>query len=226
MDNDLKTILCYGDSNTYGYDPVTGLRYPESIRWPSVLRTMLAEDKGWGSGSGREYRVIEEGCNGRTASVTPEDEPWKDGRGSLKVCLNSHKPIHHFILMLGSNDLKTSFGRSAADITAGIREILQTVADFTLEKQGFTPEVLLIAPPHLGDGIETSPFAYEFDEDSVARSRQLPQLYEAEAKAFGAGFLDASKIIETSETDSLHLMPDAHRRLAEAVRDIITEQTE
>ena len=49
----MTTILCYGDSNTYGYNPVNGLRYPKDVRWTGVLQKLLGE----------QYAVIEEGCN-------------------------------------------------------------------------------------------------------------------------------------------------------------------
>ena len=48
----MTTILCYGDSNTYGYNPVNGLRYPKDVRWTGVLQKLLGE----------QYAVIEEGC--------------------------------------------------------------------------------------------------------------------------------------------------------------------
>ena len=88
----MTTILCYGDSNTYGYNPVNGLRYPKDVRWTGVLQKMLGE----------EYEVIEEGCNGRTTVFEDTKEPWKAGLGYLRPCLNTHKPIDFVIMMLGS----------------------------------------------------------------------------------------------------------------------------
>ena len=41
----MTTILCYGDSNTYGYNPVNGLRYPKDVRWTGVLQKLLGEKK-------------------------------------------------------------------------------------------------------------------------------------------------------------------------------------
>jgi len=46
----MKNILCYGDSNTYGYNPENGQRYDYNIRWTGILQNLL----------GLEYRVIEE----------------------------------------------------------------------------------------------------------------------------------------------------------------------
>ena len=100
----MKTILCYGDSNTYGYDPSNGFRYPKNVRWTGVLADLL----------GPEFTVIEEGCNGRTTVFDDPLEGWKNGLDYLKPCLNSHKPIDLVILMLGSNDLKDIFHASAA----------------------------------------------------------------------------------------------------------------
>ena len=207
----MPSILCFGDSNTYGYDPLTGLRYPEEVRWPRVLAGLLGDD----------FRVIEEGCNGRTASVTPVDEPWKDGRSYLKACLNSHKPIDRIVLMLGSNDLKEQFHASPESITGGIHEILQTIEEFLDEKQGFVPKVLLVSPPLIGQGIATSEFSDRFKVDAIDRSAQLACLYQEEAKAFDCDFLDAAKIVDPSDADSLHLMPEAHEALAKAIRKML-----
>ena len=107
----MTTILCYGDSNTYGYNPVNGLRYPKDVRWTGVLQKMLGE----------EYEVIEEGCNGRTTVFEDAKEPWKAGLGYLRPCLNTHKPIDFVIMMLGSNDLKRMFHASAQEIADGRR---------------------------------------------------------------------------------------------------------
>ena len=200
------------------------MRYPEEVRWPCRLRVLLDAD-----GSGEDYRVIEEGCNGRTASVTPPDEEWKDGRPYLKACLNSHKPIDWVVLMLGSNDLKAAFHASPEQIVSGIRGMLQVIAEFLEEKQGFVPKVLLISPPLVGAGISSSVFADRFDDSAIPKSEKLGALYKAEAEAFAkagmhCAFLDSSQIIDPSEADSLHLMPEAHETLARAVAEVIKEK--
>lgn len=213
MQKEYKTILCYGDSNTYGYDPADGLRYEEDIRWPGVLRQLMGE----------AYRIVEEGCNGRTAVFTPADEEWKNGQTHLKACLNSHKPIDAVVLMLGSNDLKKQFCARPDQIAQGVGRIMATAADFLLEKQGSVPYILLISPPEIGEGITASAFADSFDADAVPRSKELAGLYEAEAFAYAqetgcpCGFLDAARLVRPSETDALHLTPEAHRILGTAV---------
>ncbi len=103
----MKTILCYGDSNTWGYDPVSEDRYPLAQRWVSVLAREL----------GPEYQVIAEGLNGRTTVwPDPVEGEYKSGKSYLLPCLESHHPIDLVVLMLGTNDLKHRFGLSAWDI--------------------------------------------------------------------------------------------------------------
>ncbi|QGP50992.1 hypothetical protein PsalN5692_02465 [Piscirickettsia salmonis] len=52
----MKTILCYGDSLTWGYNPENSGRCSFDQRWTGVLQENL----------GGDYRVIEAGLNGRT----------------------------------------------------------------------------------------------------------------------------------------------------------------
>lgn len=207
----MTTILCYGDSNTYGYNPVNGLRYPREVRWTGVLQRILAD----------EYMVIEEGCNGRTTVFEDAAEPWKVGLSYLKPCLNTHKPIDFVIMMLGSNDLKRMFHASPEEIADGAEKLVCIMKEFTKEKQGFVPKIILVSPPEIGEGIATSEFARSFDEDAIARSKKLPALYEQIAKEYECIFFDAAKVAEASKVDSLHLMPEAHRKLAEALCDCI-----
>jgi hypothetical protein len=52
----MPVIVAFGDSNTWGYDPATGGRFPRAQRWTNVLQREL----------GADFEVIAEGLNGRT----------------------------------------------------------------------------------------------------------------------------------------------------------------
>ena len=207
----MKTILCYGDSNTYGYDPSTGFRYPADVRWTGVLKGLLGPD----------YVLIEEGCNGRTTVFDDPLEGWKNGLDYLKPCLNSHKPVDIVVMMLGSNDLKDCFGASAAEIADGAGVLVQTIQEFTQIKQGYVPVIVLVSPPHIGPGIESSPFSYAFDDTAIERSRRFAEEYKRVADKYGCVFFDAAPVAPPSRLDSLHLMPEAHKSLGEALARVI-----
>lgn len=208
-----KTILCYGDSNTYGYNPLNGLRYAKGIRWTGCLQEMLGE----------EYSIIEEGCNGRTTVFDDPLEGWKNGLDYLRPCLNSHKPIDIVILMLGSNDLKTTFGATAKEIADGVEILVDVIKTFSMEKQGFEPVIILLSPPEIGDGICNSSFHYAFDNSSVLRSKELPKEYRQVAERKGCIFCKSSDYIKPSQADSLHLMPEEHKKLAKVLKEIIVQ---
>ena len=163
----MKRILCYGDSNTYGYDPYTQGRYPKDVRWPGVLAKLLGE----------EYEVIEEGLNNRTTALEPEGEPWRSGMYYLEPCLRSHIPVDLFMLMLGYNDMKTVFGQTAETIGAHVRQLIQKIKRISAEKNpaGRSCEILLICPIFVSEHIIGVDYADEFGGmAAVELSRQLP----------------------------------------------------
>ncbi len=207
------SVLCYGDSNTYGYNPVNGMRYSEDIRWTGRLQKLF----------GDEYRIIEEGCNGRTTVFDDPIEGWKNGLGYLKPCLNTHKPVDFVIMMLGSNDLKEVFHATPEEIANGAGTLVQVIQEFTQIKQGFVPKIILVSPPEIGEGIRRSAFYGSFYENAINRSKDFPKWYRKVADRYGCIFFDAARYIEPSREDSLHLTPEAHKKLAEELCRVVME---
>ena len=114
----MKTILCYGDSNTWGYDPQKGGRYPKPIRWTSVLQETL----------GKNFDIIAEGLNGRTTVWDdPVEGEHRNGKKYLLPCLHTHKPIDLVILFLGSNDLKYRFSVTSEDIAKSVLSLVNII---------------------------------------------------------------------------------------------------
>ncbi len=206
-----RKILCYGDSNTYGYNPENGVRFPRDLRWTGRLQKLLGQD----------YEIVEEGCNGRTTVIADREEPWKSGESSLRAILNSHKPLDMVILMLGTNDMKKQYHASARDIASGVEELVDIIQTFTKVKQDHCPEILLVSPPTLRPGISHSPFGDSFSEDAIAVSEQLGSLYQEAAFKKGCHFVDAAGIIVSSEEDHLHLTAKEHEKLALALADYV-----
>ena len=107
----MKTILCFGDSNTWGYSPAGGPRFDIHTRWAGVLRDTLGES----------HHIIEEGLCGRTTVLDDaiEGGAIKNGKRYLPACIHSHCPFELFVLLLGTNDLKQRFNLPPGDIAAG-----------------------------------------------------------------------------------------------------------
>lgn len=209
----MKTIVCYGDSNTYGCNPVDCSRHPRDVRWTGRLQSLLGE----------EYTVIEEGCNGRTTIYKEPIDGWKSGLEYLKPCLNSHKPVDMVVMMLGTNDLKTMFHATVKEIAAGAERLVQEIYDFADQKQEFRPQIVLVSPPEIGPDINNSAFRVSFDETAIVRSKEFAKYYREVAKRNGCIFFDAAKVVKASKEDSLHLMAEEHAKLAEALAVCIKE---
>ena len=202
---DLPTVVCYGDSNTYGAIGSTGMRHPRDVRWPGVAARELA---------GRAH-VIEEGLGGRT---TIWDDPFtagRNGRTYLLPCLASHAPVAVVVIMLGTNDLKAIHRLGAAEIAAGAGSLVDLARETTAGPDGGRPDVLLVAPPPLGILTITSElWGFAAGKETSAR---LAPFYREVAAQSGAAFLDAGALVATDPSDGVHLDAGAHGVLGRAV---------
>jgi len=203
----MRTILCFGDSNTYGTAPMQHLeddrRFGHGERWVSVMRQAL----------GADWWVVEEGLPGRTTVLDdPIEGLHKNGFAYLTPCLESHRPIDVVTIALGTNDLKARFGMPAGDIAAGAGILVETV-EKALAAFGQSAKVLLIAPPPI---LEVGCLADMF-AGGAAKSQAFGRHYKAVAAKLGAGFLDAGSVITSSPIDGIHFDLPEHQKLGQAV---------
>ena len=135
-----RRILCFGDSNTWGYVPRTDdieERYPSGVRWTGRLQLL----------GGNEIEIIEEGLNSRTTAIENPDRPGRNGLQYLGPCLESQNPIDLVILMLGTNDIVPKYHSSAEQILERIKLLVQKIQELG-QTQAHTPcKILLVAPP-------------------------------------------------------------------------------
>jgi lysophospholipase L1-like esterase len=200
----IKTILCYGDSNLWGRNPVHRTRFAPAIRWPGVLQEHL----------GKEFRIIEEGLPGRTTVLDdPIDGPAKNGKRYLEPCLASHAPIDLVIFMLGACDMKKRFSLCAFDIAAGMEQLIRMAQQSAAGPNQEAPVILILSPIAFGSRIGEI-FHCEGAEDM---RRELASLYEQLAKQYECGVLDMAKFATASEIDSIHLDAEGHRKVGVAV---------
>ncbi len=199
----MKSIVCFGDSNTYGYNPNEGgARYAHTARWTGLL----------GQALGEEFRVIEEGLNGRTTGFSDSIEPYRNGAEYIIPCVLSHAPFALFILMLGTNDTKERYHLSAAEIGYSMEELLRKLI-CQLSWLSKKPEILLVAPMPLEDALVDD----EFSSASIAQSKKLPAIYERLSGQYGLHYLDASRHVSGLGCDHIHLSADGHAQLAHAL---------
>nr|AGS53754.1 lipolytic enzyme, G-D-S-L [uncultured bacterium contig00076] len=212
----MKTILCYGDSNTWGCNPENGNRLDHKTRWPMALGIILNRNS---PPDDPEWWVVEEGQGGRTSCREDPVEGDKNGLRQLIPILESHNPIDIVAVMLGTNDLKPRFNPTAYDIARGVQEVAKAVQKSGAGPNGASPKVLMICPPATAE----SPALKHLFGNSVELSRKLPPLYRALAFECGAVFLDAGKHIVSSAIDGVHFDAENHLKLAEAVAQTIKE---
>jgi lysophospholipase L1-like esterase len=206
----MKTILCYGDSNTYGYDPFNGgKRYPRDITWPGILEKLQSG----------ESRVIEEGLNGRTTGFSDSIDPYMDGSKYVLPCILSHLPLDWIVIMLGTNDCKERFRLTGEEIASSMERLLRTVTE-CLRWEKSDAKLLLIAPVPL----KSAAVGVKNSARSVRESLKLPSLYGQLSEKFEIRFLDASSVVSGIGPDGIHLTPGNHEELALAVNKIIKIQ--
>jgi lysophospholipase L1-like esterase len=199
----MPVIVAFGDSNTWGYDPATGGRFPRAQRWTGVLQREL----------GADFEVIAEGLNGRTTVHDDPIEPYRSGADALPPCLMSHAPVDLVILALGCNDLKKRFSVSAFDIAEGAARLISLARAYGIGPDGRPPKILLIAPPPIA---KLTNYAEMF-EGGREKSVLLGQRYREIAGRGGVAFLDAGQVIRCSDLDGIHYEADQHELLGRAV---------
>ncbi|MDQ6436390.1 SGNH/GDSL hydrolase family protein [Mesorhizobium sp. LHD-90] len=203
----MRTVLCYGDSNTHGQVPGGTLldRYPYPQRWPGVLARELGSD----------WYVIEEGLSGRT---TVRDDPIegaiKNGRSYLRPCMMSHAPLDLVVIMLGTNDLKARFNQPASEVAMGIGCLVHDIKELLPGPRGSCPEILVVAPPPMLDDIKEWEQIFK---NAPPKSRELALEFEVIADSLEVHFFDAGSVVGCDPLDGFHINQRAHEGLGVAL---------
>ena len=212
----MKSVLCFGDSNTWGYDPEATAHAPAprrhgpSLRWTGVLASRLGPD----------WRLVEEGQNGRTTHLEDPLAPHRNGSLYLPACLESHKPLDAVVLLLGTNNLKACFRQDADAIADALGRMADVILTSTAGPDDGAPRLLLVCPGGVGPFPADSPMAGRFaGAESVAR--RLPQACAAVAAARGAAFLDLQPLVCPSPIDGIHFDAAGHRIIGRAVAEAL-----
>ena len=196
----MKKILCFGDSNTYGFIPQSGLRYDINTRWTGILQTLC----------NNEFEITEAGCNNRTAFI---DNPAGINQTGYKI-LPEYLKTNFFdivILAIGINDLQRFFNPTLNEFEQGMEKLIQITKNLSPKSK-----IILICPSKLNlAGINNGIFSYQFDKISVEKSGKLSPIYKSLAEKYKCHFIDLNNIVDVSPLDGLHFSAESHKKIAE-----------
>jgi lysophospholipase L1-like esterase len=204
-----KRILCFGDSNTWGFTPVTAVRYDEKTRWTGILQEKLGPD----------YAIIEEGLSGRTTVFDVDFDDLENGKKALGYILKSQQPLDAAVVFLGTNDIVE---HKMDRIELGITEIIRQIKNANYIIRSNTPifangaKVLLICPLAFGP-------TCVLPKEIVEESKLFSSAYKRVSLATGVEFLDLNGQVEASEEDGIHFTVQAHSKVANLVYDKLKE---
>ena len=204
----MVNVLCFGDSNTWGYDPANQTRFLKNIRWTGVLQNLLGDN----------FNVIEEGLNGRTTNINEREEHslgyYRDFRSSmdlLSILMETNSPIDLVVVMLGTNDLKNNFNQSSDDISTNMKLVCEAIInnDYFNSKQ-----IILVSPTHIN---ESSPNLLDSFIGTTEKSKSLAKSYKKIADDLDLFFVDASQSVKTNKIDGLHWDALQHSDFASSI---------
>lgn len=195
-------VLCYGDSNTWGFTPVDGFRNPN--RWTRILSDLL-----------EDCEIIEEGLNARTLDSTEDVEPHKNGFNYFLPCLESHYEFDYLILMLGTNDLKTHFNNTPKDMLDMVKKYIKVVKNFWTKKDGSKIKLIICGIPPVDD----TKFFFDNYEGTTKKRNEFNILERNYCLERNITFIDNSDL-EIGE-DGIHLLDNGHLKLALKLSSII-----
>ena len=202
----MKKIVCYGDSNTFGYNPTDGTQYEENIRWTSLLQKKFET----------EYEIINEGMCDRTGFViNPRGFLFSAQRHFPKMLLKTDS-IDILILAIGTNDLQFQYSVSMGTIEKGLENLIKIA-------QRKVKNIIVIPPVILNEKVLKGYFNCQFDETSIVKSRKIGRIFRQIAGANHCNYFDINKIANPSDTDGLHYDEDSHKLIADKLADFIRQ---
>jgi lysophospholipase L1-like esterase len=206
------TVLCFGDSNTFGQPSDRHGRWPVDVRWTGRLQHRLGED----------YAVIEEGLGGRTTNVDDPERSDRNGLTYFQPCLRSHSPLDMVVIMLGTNDLKSRFNREPEHIATALEDYIDNIERTAWTRTGGQPTVLLVSPIRID---ATKPgfteHSSDYDSESVRKSGELGTVIQRLTDTREALFVDAATVAHPGH-DGIHLSRDSHEPLSQLIAQKIT----
>lgn len=213
-----KRIVCFGDSNTWGYNSMDKTRFSDNIRWTKILEKNLSKTM--------DVEVIEEGLNGMTSVL---NDPLKNGLNAMDYiypCVLTNSPINLLVIMLGTNDSQQRYSMTSYDIASGIINLANKARQSLnelIERDKIKTDILIIAPPRIPSQYKDVESVNSFGEEADKKTGDLPKILELLSKENSFYFLNADKNVKVGKIDYVHLDEKGHRYMSKIVTEKILE---
>lgn len=202
----MKKIICYGDSNTFGFNPKDGSRFDENTRWTAILQ----------KNTETEYEVINEGVCDRTGFVSnPKGFLFSAQKHFPKLILKS-EDIDLLIIWLGTNDLQFQYNISVGAIEKGLENLIKLA-------QPKAKNIIIIPPVVLSEKVLEGFFNFQFDQTSIIKSRKIGRIYRQITNAYHCNYFDINKSTKPSDLDGLHYDKNSHKIIADKLTEFIKQ---
>jgi len=220
-------IFVFGDSNSWGYlSDGKGNKYEK--RWPLVMLENLQKNY-------ESVMLSEDSLPGRTTNIDdPQDGEFLNGASNLKSSLLAQSPIDHSIIMLGTNDLKSRFNKSAKEIAKSLIGLADIILSSKGGKGGWhdenSPSVSIICPPILGEQTNNPEWNDEgwrnYGEwaGGYEKSRILADEIQLLYNEKNIHFINSNDFIRCSKIDPIHWDEEAHLVFGKTVADILSTE--
>ena len=202
----MKKIICYGDSNTFGFNPKDGSRFDKNTRWTAILQKYL----------GTEYEVINEGACDRTGFVNnPKGFEFSAQRHFPKM-ISKIDNIDILIIALGTNDLQLQYCISVGAIEKGLENLIKLA-------QPKAKYIIIIPPVVLSEKVLEGFFNIQFDKTSIVKSRKIGRIYRQISNAYHCNYFDINKFTKPSDVDGLHYNEESHKIIGDNLSNLINK---
>ena len=200
----MKTILCYGDSNTFGLNPRNNLRYDDNTRWTAVLQKNL----------GSEYKVINEGMPNRTGFVDNPEGILFSSQKHFSDTLSKIDDVYVLILAIGTNDLMFKYNITFDTVEKGLNNLI----NLAKEK---TNNLIIVPPTIMTENILSGPFSSMFDKTSITKSKEAGKIFKQAADTNNCKYFDINEFVKPSNFDGLHYDEKSHKLIADKLTELI-----
>ena len=200
----MKKILCYGDSNTFGYNPVDGSRFDEKTRWTALLQENLGSD----------FEIIEEGACDRTGIADNDKGFLYSAQRHFPKMITKTKNVDLLILAIGTNDLQFKYDLTVHQFENGLEKLIVTA-------KNNVRRIILIPPVILHENVLEGFFKFQFDETSVSKSKKIGKIYRKLSNIYGLDYFDLNDFVKPSNADGLHYDSEGHKIISTKLSDYI-----